>query len=562
MSMTTSRMRSVVALLVVSALAGCSGESGTSTSSSTAASTVPPTSTSTTIPPTSTTSAATTTSSTTTTTLAPRVSGAVDVVARQAASGPGWFSEALPDLPEGDLAPEAVFEVGATPVGNRRDGSISPTLVSSYVFLQFGDVGPDDLEEHAGTLRALFIRSALLSFVDYPGDRVLDWDGRSIAIPMDVTGMIRKANELDLPVFLEINYSDFVPGPLGSGVDALQAADNVANTVLFLRGLQEQGLRVEGVTFGDEIGDESGFGSAKPTLENCDLIDRYLAYAVALKDALPGLKIYAFDSYIAATRGQVADYLPLLNTIREAEVRTGRELIDGFVFRESYVYMDEDGRVLDSQSILDDIESLAGLEPVWRYDVFGNRHQDPDRGYLVTLTEEIGAMFGRDLDIGISEYLPAGPVQISESDTSPYEDIDFLIHYADLVGTYAEQGLDVVSTWAFANETDQAKAYLDRQGNRGLSYAVHEQLARYFRGSILDVRRPVSYSALRVKVYVAQDGDGYFVVLLNKDAEHEHTIRLVRAGEFDLALRLPARSYTSVLLNQEGILVTGVGPTQ
>ncbi len=71
-----------------------------------------------------------------------------------------------------------------------------------------------------------------------------------------------------------------------------------------------------------------------------------------------------------------------------------------------------------------------------------------------------------------------------------------------------------------------------------------------------------SYSALRVKVYVAQDGDGYFVVLLNKDVEHEHTIRLVRAGEFDLALRLPARSYTSVLLNQEGVLVTGVGPTQ
>ncbi len=217
MSMTTSRMRSVVALLVVSALAGCSGESATSTSSSTAASTVPPTSTSTTIPPTSTTSAATTTSSTTTTTLAPRVSGAVDVVARQAASGPGWFSEALSDLPEGDLAPEAVFEVSATPVENRRDGSISPTLVSSYVFLQFGEVGPDDLEEHAGTLRALFIRSALLSFVDYPGDRVLDWDGRSIAIPMDVAGMIGKANELDLPVFLEINYSDFVPGPLGIG---------------------------------------------------------------------------------------------------------------------------------------------------------------------------------------------------------------------------------------------------------------------------------------------------------------------------------------------------------
>jgi hypothetical protein len=353
-----------------------------------------------------------------------------------------------------------------------------------------------------------------------------------------------------------------VPGPVGSGIDALQAADNVASTVLFLRSLQEEGLRVEGVTFGDEIGDEAGFGSAKPTLGNSDLIGRYLAYARALKDAFPELKIYAFDSYIAATRGRVADYFPLLGRIREAEISEGLELIDGFVFRESYVYMDEDGQVLDSQSILDDVESLAGLERVRRYDVFGNRHPEPDRGYLVTLIEQTREIFGRDLDIGISEYLPAGPVQISESDTSPYEDIDFLIHYADLVGTYAEQGLDVVSAWVFATETDQAKCYLDMQGNPGLNYPVHEQLAQHFRGSILQVERPVAYSLLRIKAYVVQDGDGYFILLLNKDAEREHTIRLVRVGEFDLVLRLPARSYTSVLLNRDGVLVAGVGPGQ
>ena len=48
--------------------------------------------------------------------------------------------------------------------------------------------------------------------------------------------------------------------------------------------------------------------------------------------------------------------------MREAEISAGISLIDGFVFRESYVYMDEDGKVLGSQDILDDIESLAG----WR----------------------------------------------------------------------------------------------------------------------------------------------------------------------------------------------------
>jgi len=457
------------------------------------------------------------------------------------------------------VAEEGVFEVLSTPVPNRRDGRISPTLVSGYVFLQFGDVGPDDLEEHASTLRALFIRSALLSFVDYPGNRVLDWDWRSSAIPMDVEGMIRKANELDLPAFLQINYSDYVPGPLGSGVDALAAADNIAGTISHLEYLQAQGLRVGGVTFGDEIGDEAGFGAAKPTLQNSDLVAQYISYAAALKDAFPELKIYAFDSYIAATRGQVADYFPLLRRIREAEISEGLQLIDGFVFRESYGYMDENGQVLDSQSILDDIESLAGPAPVTRYDVFGNRHPNPDRGYLVTLVQQIGEIFGRSLDIGITEYLPAGPVQISESDTSPYEDIDFLIHYADLVGTYAEQGLDVVSAWLFANETDQAECYVDKQGNRGLSYPVHEQLAQSFEGSILQVERPADYSALRVKAYVAQDGDTFFVMLLNKDVEDEHTIRLRMGGEFDLTLRLPARSYTSLLVQQDEVLVTGVG---
>ena len=557
------RVRRALALAAVLAgvLAACSG-SGSSPSSSTAATSTLPATTASTAPPTSTTSSTSpsTTAPATTTTVAPRISGAVDLVAYQAAAGAGWSGALLEELPGTDVPAEGVFEVLATPVENRRGGEISPLLVSSYVFLQFGEIGPDDLAEHAGTLRGLFIRSALLSFVDYGGGRVLDWDGFSAGIPMDVPGMIRKANELGIPVFLEINYSDFVPGPVGSGFDALLEADNIVGTISFLEALEAGGVRVDGVTFGDEIGDDAGFGSAKPTLENSDLVTRYVAYALALKGRFPSLKIYAFDSYVAATRGQVADYFPLLREIREAEVREGVDLIDGFVFRESYVYMDADGRVLDSQSILDDVESLAGSGPVLRYDVFGNRHPGADRGYLVTLVDETREIFGRDLDIGITEYLPAGPVQIDESDTSAYEDIDFVIHYADLVGTYAEQGLDVVSTWMFANGTDQAKCYVDKQGNQGLNYPVHEQLAQYFKGFILQVERPVAYTSLRVKVYVTKNAAGYFIVLLNKDAASEHTIRLVAAGEFDLTFRLPARSYTSLLLNRDGVMVTGVGP--
>ncbi len=490
----------------------------------------------------------------------PRISEAMDIVAYQSTHGSGWFNETVENLPETTQTPEAVFEILSTPIQNRRDGNISPTLISSYMFIQFGEISPNNLEKHAQTLQALFIRSALMSFVDYPNNRVLDWDWHSSRIPMDLSGMIKKANELNLPVFLEINYSDYVPGPNGSGLEALQSADNIANTISYLESVQAMGLRVEGITFGDEIGDEAGFGNAKPTLENSDLVARYVAYASAFKKRFPKIKIYAFDSYIAATRGQVSDYFELLREIRAAEIKEDISLIDGFVFRESYVYMDENGDVLDSQYILDDIESLAGFEPVRRFDVFGNENPNTDSGYLVTLIDETRKIFGRDLDIGITEYLPAGPVQTSESDTSKYQDIDFLIHYADLTGTYAEQGLDIVSTWIFANETEQAKCYLDKQGKKGLSYPVHEQLAQYFTGSILQVQRPAPYSSLRIKVYVARNGDNYFILLLNKDVQSEHTIRLAKSGEFDFVLQLPARSYTSLLLRQNEIIVSGIGP--
>jgi hypothetical protein len=483
---------------------------------------------------------------------------AIDIAGYAAARKPGWFTAAAADFPTVKSAPEGTFTITGKPVANRKDGVISPSLVSSYLFLQFGEIKAASLAKQAGTLNALFIRSALLGFVDYQGNKVFDWDQKSSQIPLDVKALIREANKDKLPVFLELNYSDYIPGPAGTGVKGLARADNVSRTVSFLKSLEAAGLLVAGVTFGDEIGDDSGYGSFKPTLETDDIAGRFVRYATALRQAFPSLKIYAFDSYIAATRGQVSDWYPLLQKVRAAETATGRRLIDGFVFRESYVYMDGDGKVLSSQDILDDVESLAGRREVLRYDVFGNRNQKTDRAYLPDLAKQTRTIFGRDIDLGITEYLPAGPVQINESDTSKYADIDFLIHYADVVGTYAEQGFDVVSTWMFANTVDDSKCYADKNGRQGLNYPVHKQLVEHFKGSLLAVDRSQSYESLKVKVYTAQNGPETFVVVLNKDAAAGRTVRVMIAGQYDLTLRLAPRSYTSLLLSDGRISVSGV----
>jgi hypothetical protein len=483
----------------------------------------------------------------------------VDLAAWQAGRKGAWFSEDLAALPLAEQPAAAVFTIQDMPLVNRKGGKIAPTLLGGYVFLQFGEVTPALLQRHVQTIGACFIRSALMSFVDYPNNRVLNWDRISSRIPMDVSGIIGACNQAGLPVFLEINYSDVVPGPPGSGVDALQKADNITATIEYIRSLEAQGLHIAGVTFGDEIGDDAGFGNRKPTMYNSNLVDRFTAYALAIKSAFPTMKVYAFDSYIAATRGQVSDYWDLLQEIRQAEVRENAILLDGFIFRESYTYMNDQGQVLDSQLILDDTESLYRDASVQRYDVDGIKHKDPDRDYLHQVLRQTRQIFERDLDIGISEYLPAGPVQINESDTSPYADMDFILHYSDVVGIYAELGLDTVSTWMFANTNDQAKCYIDKNGRQGPNYPVHAQLAQYFRGEVLQVERPMDYNKLKVKVYAARNENGYFIMILNKDVKNEAVVRLSLAGQLDLTLRLPQRSYTSLVIGEEGITVSGIG---
>lgn len=489
----------------------------------------------------------------------PRIARSIDLVTFQSNRNGAWFNASIDTLPATQNKSTATFEIKNLAIQNRRNGKIAPTLIGGYIFLQFGEVTPDLLDQHLHTIGALFIRSALLSFVDYPNNRVLGWDRTSVNIPANVREIIALCNRKNIPVFLQINYSDYVPGALGTGVDSLQRADNLAGTIVYLKALKAQGLHVAGVTFGDEIDDEAGFGNRKPTLSNSDLISRFIAYARAIKNEFPELKVYAFDSYIAATRGQVPSYFDYFQSIRQQEIKDGKNLLDGFTFRESYTYINDKNQVMDSQRILDDTESLYRDTPVYRYDVMGITRRNPTRDYLHLLINKTREIFGRNIDIGLTEYLPAGPVQIDESDTSRYADIDFILHYSDVVGIYAELGLDTVSSWLFANINDQAKCYIEWQGNRGANYPIHEQLARYFAGEILSVDRSVAYEQLKVKVYAARNDKQYFVMILNKDVANEATVRIMLPGQFDLTVRLPRRSYTSLIVDEKQIKVAGIG---
>jgi len=457
----------------------------------------------------------------------PRITATADLAAAQAAAKGAWSSLPLSALPPATASAVATYRVASTPLANRDGGRISPTLVASYAFLQYGDIRPPDVAKQAGTFRAFFIRSALMSFVDYADNRT-----------------IRACNSLGVPVYLEVNYSDYVPGRSGTGTGALARADNLARTIAYLAKLGSSGLHVEGITFGDEWGDDNGLGALKPTIDNSDLVGRFVTWATALRQRFPALRIYAFDSYIGAARGEIDQYWDAFDRIAAAERSSGLVLLDGFVYRESYVYMDASGRVESSQEILDDTESLAASAPVYRLDTRGESSSDANRDYLHTLLDRTRTVFGRRLDLMLTEYLPA---------------IDFVVHYADVVGTYASLGLDAVSTWVFANSTQQAKAYLDRSGHHGAAYPVHEQLAKYLAGTMLEVTASADYATARVKVYAAHGSAGTFVMLLNKDALRPLPIRVVVEGELDLLVNLPARSYSSLLIGAQGVTVSSVG---
>lgn len=490
--------------------------------------------------------------------LATGIVSSIDIAAFQANRQGAWFSGDLSTLPTASLTPQVFFDIKDWAVANRKNGKISTNLLSGYFFIQWS-ITSSSFASYASTVKGLFLRSALLSFVDYPNNKVLDWWRKSSVISTDLIGVLQVCNQKNIPVFLEINYADYIPGPLGTGVESLTQTDNIANTKTFLRALKSNGIQITGVTFGDEIEDEAGFGNLKPTIWNSNLIGRFIAYAKGIKTEFPEAKIYAFQSYIAATRGRVSFFLDLLPSIRQEEISSGLVLLDGFVFNESYNYISADSNLLDSQLILDDTESLYRNTPVYRYDYDGSSHPNPDKAYLPEIIDKTKEIFSRDLDIGITEYLPAIPFQMGEIDTSRYSDFDFIIHFADVVGIYAQLGLDFVSKIMFGDSVNMHKSYFDRAGNLGANFPVHAQLAQYFSGELMEVTRSLSYDSLKVKIYAARQGAQYFIMVLNKELSREATIAVNLSEKFFLTVRLPARSYTSFLFDGNKITVSGIG---
>jgi len=483
--------------------------------------------------------------------------GSVDIVSYQSNRNGAWFSEDASVLPKTELTPEIVLNISDSVVNNRENGNISPTLISGYFFLQW-PVSRADLEPYIHTIRALFVRSANIRFVDYPNLRVFSWDDTSEEITSDIYDIVALCNEKNVPVFLEMNYSDYVPGAIGTGIESLQPADNIMSTIDFLRTLDARGLQLTGLTFGNEIGDDGGFGTYKPSVYNSDVIGKFISYSRAIKTEFPEMKIYGFGSYIGATRGQANEYFDLLQKVRGAELEDNIVLLDGFTFNESYVYMNEQGVLLDSQFILDDPESLYRDAPVYRYDVWGNTHPNQDRAYLPDLIDKTFAIFERPIEIGITEYLPAGSIPINEFDTSSYDDIDFIIHYCDVIGIYAELGLDFVSREILGNTINHHKSPFDREGNIGTNYAVQEQLAQYFSGEILQVNRNQDYELDRVKVYATRQGRAYFIMMLNKDVDREHIVKLMLPDRLELIIRIPQRSFTSIRIDENNVIISGI----
>jgi hypothetical protein len=65
---------------------------------------------------------------------------------------------------------------------------------------------------------------------------------------------------------------------------------------------------------------------------------------------------------------------------------------------------------------------------------------------------------------------------------------------------------------------------------------VHEQLSQRFRGEMSTVDRSPSYDATLVKVYAAGSGVAKYLIVLNKDVNHQATVRKTSSKQ-DVAVR-------------------------
>jgi hypothetical protein len=138
--------------------------------------------------------------------------------------------------------------------------------------------------------------------------------------------------------------------------------------------------------------------------------------------------------------------------------------------------------------------------------------------------------------------------------------MDFILHYSDVMGIYAQLGLDYVFRLMFGVNLNMHKAYFDKDGNLGVNYPVHMQIKQKFQGDLLNLTRTVPYDDSKVKVYAArQDANRYFIMILNKDVNNSVTTRINLPSRIVITMRLPRRSYTSLIVDGTNVIVSSIG---
>jgi O-glycosyl hydrolase len=73
------------------------------------------------------------------------------------------------------------------------------------------------------------------------------------------------------------------------------------------------------------------------------------------------------------------------------------------------------------------------------------------------------------------------------------------------------------------------------------------------------VERSTADAAPRLRVYAARSGGRVFIMILNREVGQAQTVRLILDGEADVALRLPPRSYTSLVVDDQQVRISGIG---
>jgi hypothetical protein len=47
-------------------------------------------------------------------------------------------------------------------------------------------------------------------------------------------------------------------------------------------------------------------------------------------------------------------------------------------------------------------------------------------------------------------------------------------------------------------------------------------------------------------------------MILNKDVDSEHTVKLVLSDVLELTIRIPQRSFTSIIIDKKNVVISGI----